>query len=163
MAGTSFPDTVQVLIKLWKVQDYRVMILNVLMKILEGLGPSSSSAHKDIYKCVKSGLGDKVLAVRSAAAEVSEAVDDVFKSSIFEYLYFKCVSMFSTEANRNMHKKFSIFFAYIHDLENINFDESFITHFYIVILCSLCWDKKMVHIGVLETEEGYKRVMNVPP
>ena len=70
MAGTSFPDTVQVLIKLWKVQEYRTKILKVLTDLMEGLGHSSSSAHRDIYKCVKSGLGDKVLAVRSAAAEV---------------------------------------------------------------------------------------------
>lgn len=71
IAGSSFPDTVQVLVKLWKGQDYRAKILGVLTRLLEGLGPSSSSAHKDIYKCVKSGFGDKVLAVRSASAEVS--------------------------------------------------------------------------------------------
>ena len=70
IAGSSFPDTVQVLVKLWKMQDYRANILGVLTRLLEGLGPSSSSAHKDIYKCVKSGFGDKVLAVRSASAEV---------------------------------------------------------------------------------------------
>ena len=38
-----------------------------------GLGPSSMSSHKDIYKCVRSGLGDKVMGVRSAAAKVRGA------------------------------------------------------------------------------------------
>ena len=57
--------------KLWKVQEYRAKILGVLTRLLEGLGHSSSSAHKDIYKCVKNGLGDKLHAVRSASAEVS--------------------------------------------------------------------------------------------
>jgi len=70
MAGSAFPETVQVLVKLWKVQDYRSDIMMVLTKLLKGLGPSSSSAHKDIYKCMKSGLGDKSMAVRSASAKV---------------------------------------------------------------------------------------------
>ncbi len=70
MAGSAFPETVQVLLKLWKVQEYRSDIMEVLTRLLKGLGPSSSSAHKDIYKCVKSGLGDKSMAVRSASAKV---------------------------------------------------------------------------------------------
>ena len=71
MAGTLFPETVQVLVKAMKPQDYRLKILNTLHCLLIGLGPSSSSAHKDIYKSVKNGLGDRSMAVRSAAAKVS--------------------------------------------------------------------------------------------
>ena len=74
MAGSSFPDTVQVLVKLWKVQEYRADIADVLTRLLKGLGPSSSSAHKDVYKCVKSGLGDKNMAVRSTSAKVRRQV-----------------------------------------------------------------------------------------
>lgn len=70
MVGVAFPETVQVLTKLWKIQDYRSEIMEVFMRILKGLGPSSSSAHKDIYKCVKSGLGDRSMTVRSASAKV---------------------------------------------------------------------------------------------
>lgn len=70
--GSAFPETVQVLVKLWKVQDYRSDIMEVLFRLLKGLGPSSSSAHKDIYKCMKSGLGDKNMSVRSASAKVCE-------------------------------------------------------------------------------------------
>ena len=72
MAGSAFPETVQVLLKLWKMQEYRSDIMEVLTRLLKGLGPSSSSAHKDIHKCVKSGLGDKSMAVRSASAKVRE-------------------------------------------------------------------------------------------
>jgi len=48
----------------------RSEILNALRRLLVGLGPSSASAHKDIYKCVRNGLGDKSMSVRSAAARV---------------------------------------------------------------------------------------------
>jgi hypothetical protein len=70
MAGSAFPETVQVLVKLWKSQEFRSDIMDVFTRLLTGLGPSSTSAHKDIYKCIKSGLGDKSLAVRSASAKV---------------------------------------------------------------------------------------------
>ena len=70
MVGSAFPETVQALVKLWKTQEYRTEIMRVLTRLLKGLGPSSSSAHKDIYKCVKSGLGDKSVSVRSASAKV---------------------------------------------------------------------------------------------
>lgn len=74
MAGSSFPETVQVLVKLWKAQEYRSGIMDVLTQLLKGLGPSSTSAHKDVYKCIKSGLGDKTMAVRSGAAKVRASV-----------------------------------------------------------------------------------------
>lgn len=48
----------------------RSEILDTFRRLLIGLGPSSASAHKDIYKCVRSGLGDKSMSVRSAAARV---------------------------------------------------------------------------------------------
>ena len=70
MAGTLFHETVQVLVKAMKPQDYRLEILHTLRQLLIGLGPSSSSAHKDIYKCIKNGLSDRSMAVRSAAAKV---------------------------------------------------------------------------------------------
>ena len=50
--------------------QYRSEILRCFCRLLDGLGPSSTSAHKDIYKCVRNGLTDKSLAVRSAAAKV---------------------------------------------------------------------------------------------
>ena len=50
--------------------QYRSEILNCFRRVLNGLGLSSASAHKDMYKCVRSGLTDKSLAVRSAAAKV---------------------------------------------------------------------------------------------
>ena len=71
MAGTLFHETVQVLVKAMKPQDYRLEILNTLRRLLIGLGPSSTSAHKDIYKFIKNGLGDRSMAVRSASAKVS--------------------------------------------------------------------------------------------
>ena len=52
--------------------QYRCEILNCFRRLLEGLGPSSTSAHKDVYKCVRTGLTDKSLAVRSTAAKVCE-------------------------------------------------------------------------------------------
>ncbi len=70
MAGTLFPETVQVLSKSMKSSDLRPDIFSVLRQLVAGLGPSSSSAHKDIYKCIRSGLVDKNLAARSAAAKV---------------------------------------------------------------------------------------------
>lgn len=70
MAGTLFHETVQVLVKAMKPQDYRLEILHTLRQLVIGLGPSSSSAHKDIYKCIKNGLNDRSMAVRSAAAKV---------------------------------------------------------------------------------------------
>jgi hypothetical protein len=65
-----FPETVQVLVKAMRIQEYRSEILGCFGRLLDGLGPSSTSAHKDIYKCVRNGLTDKSLAVRSAAAKV---------------------------------------------------------------------------------------------
>lgn len=84
-----FPETVQVLVKAMRLQEvglnalycsyieyivcqYRCEVLNCFRRLLNGLGPSSTSAHKDIYKCVRNGLTDKSLAVRSAAAKVSD-------------------------------------------------------------------------------------------
>ena len=71
MVGTLFPETVQVLSKAMKSGELRPDILTVFKRLVMGLGPSSSSAHKDIYKCVRSGLVDKNQAVRSASAKVS--------------------------------------------------------------------------------------------
>lgn len=70
MVGTLLQETVQVLSKAMKSSDLRPDILSVFKRLLVGLGPSSTSAHKDVYKCVRSGLGDKNLAVRSVAAKV---------------------------------------------------------------------------------------------
>ena len=50
--------------------QYRSEILGCFRRVLDGLGPSSTSAHKDMYKCIRNGLTDKSMAVRSAAAKV---------------------------------------------------------------------------------------------
>lgn len=70
MAGTLLHDTVSALTKALKTTDLRPDILTVLRRLVTGLGPSSSSAHKDIYKAARSGLVDKSMTVRNAAAKV---------------------------------------------------------------------------------------------
>ncbi len=71
MVGTLLHETVTVLVKALKTVDLRPDIFTMLRRLVMGLGPSSSSAHKDIYKALRNGLGDKNMAVRSAAAKVT--------------------------------------------------------------------------------------------
>ena len=71
MVGTLLHETVTVLIKALKTVDLRSDIFAMLRRLVIGLGPSSSSAHKDLYKALRNGLGDKNMAVRSAAAKVT--------------------------------------------------------------------------------------------
>ena len=49
----------------------RSEVLDTLRKLLTGLGVSSASCHKDIYKCVRTFLVDRSLFVRCSAAKVN--------------------------------------------------------------------------------------------
>ena len=50
--------------------QYRGEVLDCLRKVVAGLGSSSSTVHRDIYKAVRNGLTDKAPHVRSSAAKV---------------------------------------------------------------------------------------------
>ncbi|KAL5463198.1 hypothetical protein EMCRGX_G032077 [Ephydatia muelleri] len=69
MAGSLFLETMQLFLKALKVQEYRAEILNAMGCVVVGLGTSSSSVQKEIYKSIRTGLGDKSMLVRSAAAK----------------------------------------------------------------------------------------------
>jgi hypothetical protein len=55
MVGTSYEETVQVLVKYMKSADssVRIEIIQTFEKILFGLGTAGQSVHKDIYKQLK--------------------------------------------------------------------------------------------------------------
>eukprot|EP00118_Oscarella_pearsei_P004846 m.21368 g.21368 ORF g.21368 m.21368 type:complete len:1962 (+) comp28164_c0_seq1:139-6024(+) len=71
MAGSSFLETCQTLVKVCKMveSEGKVEVLLALQRLMSSLGPSVSSVHKDIYKLTRNLLVDKSLAVRSAAAK----------------------------------------------------------------------------------------------
>ena len=50
--------------------QYRGEVLDCLRRVVAGLGSSSSTTHRDIYKAVRNGLTDKAPHVRSSAAKV---------------------------------------------------------------------------------------------
>lgn len=49
----------------------RCEVFDCLRRLINGLGSSSSSIHRDVYKAIKSGLTDKGMSVRAASAKVS--------------------------------------------------------------------------------------------
>ncbi|KAM8946642.1 HEAT repeat-containing protein 5B isoform 2-T2 [Pelodytes ibericus] len=71
MLGSSFPDTVNNLLKSLKSAESqgRSEILMSLQKVLNGLGGAASSSHRDIYKNARSLLTDRSMAVRCAVAK----------------------------------------------------------------------------------------------
>ncbi|XP_076018409.1 HEAT repeat-containing protein 5B isoform X2 [Genypterus blacodes] len=71
MLGSSFPDTINNLLKALKSAESqgRGEILRSLQKILSGLGGAAASCHRDIYKNARSLLTDRSMAVRCAVAK----------------------------------------------------------------------------------------------
>ncbi|XP_054885524.1 HEAT repeat-containing protein 5B isoform X1 [Poeciliopsis prolifica] len=70
MLGSSFPDTINNLLKALKSAESqgRGEILLSLQKVLSGLGGAAASCHRDIYKNARSLLTDRSMAVRCAVA-----------------------------------------------------------------------------------------------
>ncbi|XP_043914483.1 HEAT repeat-containing protein 5B isoform X2 [Protopterus annectens] len=69
MLGSSFPETVNNLLKALKNAEGRSEILLSLQKVLNGLGGAAASCHRDIYKNARSLLTDRSMAVRCAVAK----------------------------------------------------------------------------------------------
>uniref|UniRef100_A0A8C5EVP5 HEAT repeat-containing protein 5B n=1 Tax=Gouania willdenowi TaxID=441366 RepID=A0A8C5EVP5_GOUWI len=71
MLGSSFPDTINNLLKALKSAESqgRGEILRSLKKVLSGLGGAAASCHRDIYKNARSLLTDRSMAVRCAVAK----------------------------------------------------------------------------------------------
>uniref|UniRef100_A0A3Q3MD77 HEAT repeat-containing protein 5B n=1 Tax=Labrus bergylta TaxID=56723 RepID=A0A3Q3MD77_9LABR len=71
MLGSSFPDTINNLLKALKSAESqgRGEILLSLQKVLNGLGGAAASCHRDIYKNARSLLTDRSMAVRCAVAK----------------------------------------------------------------------------------------------
>ncbi|XP_012685330.1 HEAT repeat-containing protein 5B isoform X2 [Clupea harengus] len=71
MLGSSFPDTINNLLKALKSAESqgRGEILLSLQKVLHGLGGAAASCHRDIYKNARSLLTDRSMAVRCAVAK----------------------------------------------------------------------------------------------
>ncbi|XP_027038809.1 HEAT repeat-containing protein 5B-like [Pocillopora damicornis] len=71
MAGGSYQETVQTLIKAMKNAESqgRCEIMLSLQRVLSGLGSNGAALHRDIYKAVKGALTDRSMSVRCAAAK----------------------------------------------------------------------------------------------
>ncbi|PFX25411.1 HEAT repeat-containing protein 5B [Stylophora pistillata] len=71
MAGGSYQETVQTLIKAMKNAESqgRCEIMLSLQRVLSGLGSNGAVLHRDIYKAVKGALTDRSMSVRCAAAK----------------------------------------------------------------------------------------------
>uniref|UniRef100_A0A8D3ADR5 HEAT repeat-containing protein 5A n=1 Tax=Scophthalmus maximus TaxID=52904 RepID=A0A8D3ADR5_SCOMX len=71
MLGSSFPDTINNLLKALKSAESqgRSEILLSLQKVLSGLGGAAASCHRDIYKNARSLLTDRSMAVRCMVAK----------------------------------------------------------------------------------------------
>ncbi|XP_034464964.1 HEAT repeat-containing protein 5B isoform X2 [Hippoglossus hippoglossus] len=71
MLGSSFPDTINNLLKALKSAESqgRAEILLSLQKVLNGLGGAAASCHRDIYKNARSLLTDRSMAVRCMVAK----------------------------------------------------------------------------------------------
>ncbi|KAM6956751.1 LOW QUALITY PROTEIN: HEAT repeat-containing protein 5B [Aplochiton taeniatus] len=71
MLGSSFPDTINNLLKALKSAESqgRAEILLSLQKVLNGLGRAAASCHRDIYKNARSLLTDRSMAVRCAVGK----------------------------------------------------------------------------------------------
>ncbi|XP_053291981.1 HEAT repeat-containing protein 5B isoform X2 [Pleuronectes platessa] len=71
MLGSSFPDTINNLLKALKSAESqgRAEILLSLQKVLNGLGGAATSCHRDIYKNARSLLTDRSMAVRCMIAK----------------------------------------------------------------------------------------------
>ncbi|WKY11159.1 hypothetical protein Q1695_003033 [Nippostrongylus brasiliensis] len=74
--GSSFVDTFPIMIRWLKVAESqgRAEILATLSSMVSGLGSGAASFHKDVYKVAKAHLGDRVMAVRTAALQCITAL-----------------------------------------------------------------------------------------
>ncbi|KAL7035637.1 hypothetical protein ACKWTF_008482 [Chironomus riparius] len=70
MMGRSYEETVQILLKSLRngESQMRIEILITLEKVCAGMGNAISNVHKEIYKCVRVCLSDRVMTVRVAAS-----------------------------------------------------------------------------------------------
>ncbi|KPL97673.1 hypothetical protein QR98_0002980, partial [Sarcoptes scabiei] len=71
LVGRTYEETVQLLLKILKnanSQD-RFEIYITLRKIICGLGSAGSSIHRDVYKCLRNGMLDRSMPVRTNAAK----------------------------------------------------------------------------------------------
>ncbi|XP_059488458.1 HEAT repeat-containing protein 5B isoform X2 [Neocloeon triangulifer] len=71
MMGRSYEETLQILVKTIKNAESqtRIEIICTFEKICSGMGNAITNVHKEIYKCVKHYMTDRVMAVRCAAAK----------------------------------------------------------------------------------------------
>ncbi|XP_015763644.1 PREDICTED: HEAT repeat-containing protein 5B-like isoform X1 [Acropora digitifera] len=71
MAGGSFQETVQTLIKAMRNAESqgRCEIMLCLEQVLRGLGSNGAMLHRDIYKAVRGALTDRSMSVRCASAK----------------------------------------------------------------------------------------------
>ncbi|CAB3385925.1 Hypothetical predicted protein [Cloeon dipterum] len=71
MMGRSYEETLQILVKTLKNAESqtRIEIICTFEKICTGMGNAITNVHKEIYKCVKNYMTDRVMAVRCAAAK----------------------------------------------------------------------------------------------
>jgi len=84
MMGRSYEETVSVLTKGLKNAESsnRAETMLTLGKVCRGLGGAASNVHKDIYKACRASLQDRVMCVRSAAAE---CLVDMIDNAAFLY------------------------------------------------------------------------------
>ncbi|RWS31952.1 HEAT repeat-containing protein 5B-like protein, partial [Leptotrombidium deliense] len=70
LMGRSYEETVNILIKSLKNAEsqLRCEIYSTLRMIVVGMGSAASALHRDIFKVVRHGMTDRVLAVRSNSA-----------------------------------------------------------------------------------------------
>eukprot|EP00052_Salpingoeca_macrocollata_P027528 m.261759 g.261759 ORF g.261759 m.261759 type:complete len:1893 (-) comp22753_c0_seq1:42-5720(-) len=75
MLAPFVPEVLPAVLKLCRANEARVRhaALETLVHLVNGLGESLSSSFRDIYKALRSGLGDRVVAVRAAAVRAAAA------------------------------------------------------------------------------------------
>lgn len=70
LMGRSYEETVTLLLKSMKSAESqtRCEIYLTMERIVAGMGAAAASVHRDIFKCIRYGLTDRVMAVRVSAA-----------------------------------------------------------------------------------------------
>ena len=70
LVGRSYEETISLLLKSLKSAESqtRVEIYITMDQIVDGMGAAASSVHREIFKSIRFGLTDRVMAVRIAAA-----------------------------------------------------------------------------------------------
>ncbi|CAD5231280.1 unnamed protein product [Bursaphelenchus xylophilus] len=119
MVGRSYEESFSLMAKWIKSADSasRTEILLTLSKMVHGLGPSSHSIHKDLYKLLSKGyLTDRVMFVRAAAVKclsglVSDPNSPIFTSDIDSILTIALKSL--DESNFEVRFEVAKVFAHI--------------------------------------------------